>query len=430
VNSFASNAFIGIFAVFCIIFIIQYFAYKRNEYLAYGLYLFVLVVYYTLFTTTLIIDEANYTKGEASTLKQSIANLAIVVYVFFVVFLLDSKKYSQRLHAFNLLMIGLNLFGIPLYIILFLFDISHQQFYYYANILFGVLSIYFLYLALKLKLPYTKYVIIGTLFSTIGGIWSIILSIQKSPNSFFPGQLAIVIDVILFFYATQKKVIDLRSENIELKFKTITELQNERQRISLELHDEVGGGLSSIHLLSELSKNKNSEYKHLDRISQNSKELVQKMNEIVWALNNKNDSLQGLIAYIRQYVVQTFDELEIDIKANVTQDIPIVAIDGKHRRSVFLMVKELVNNIIKHSRATNVNMNVVLQHKCLVILLQDNGIGFDEHKIKTNSFGILGLQERAKKLGGNINWVVNSGTMSEITIPLEAISYKSAIEIL
>jgi signal transduction histidine kinase len=284
-NSFASNAFIGIFAVFCIIFIIQYFAYKRKEYLAYGLYLFVLVVYYTLFTTTLIIDEANYTLGEASTLKQSIANLAVATYVFFIVFLLDSKKYSKKMHAFNQFMIGLNLIGIPLYIILFLFDISHQQLYYYANLIFGVLSVYYLYLALKLKLPYTKYVIIGTLFSTIGGIWSIVLSIQRSPNSFFPGQLAIVI-----FYATQKKVIDLRSENLALKFKTITELQDERQRISLELHDEVGGGLSSIHLLSELSKNKNSEFKHLDRISQNSKELVQKMNEIVWALNNKNDT--------------------------------------------------------------------------------------------------------------------------------------------
>jgi signal transduction histidine kinase len=405
----------------------QYFTYKRKEYLFYGIYLFVLVAYYTLFTTDFIIVEEHLTKAEASTLKQSVASLAVAAYVVFIIYLLDPKRYSKILSNFYYLYIALNILGIPLYICLFYLGIDHQQFYYYSTIVFGSLSFYVMYKAIQLKVPYTNYVLLGTLIATVGGIWSIILSIQKSTHSYIPGQFSILVDIILFFYATQKKVIDLQSENIKLKFQSITELQEERQRISAELHDEVGGGLSTIHLLSELSKNKNADSRHIESISKNSTELVQKMNEIVWALNVKNDSLKGLIAYMRQYVVHTLDELNIDVKANIATEIKDVTIDGKNRREIFLLIKELVNNIIKHSQATQVFMDITVKDKTLHIQLQDNGIGFDDANLKPNNFGIIGMKNRIVKLKGFIQWHKNNGTMVAAAIPLQSISYKSAI---
>jgi signal transduction histidine kinase len=426
-TDYISIAFIGIYAIFFIIFILLYFGYKRKEYLFYGLYLFFVTFYYFLFTTNAVFASSNVNEGIANLWKELISSFAIIFYAFFSIQLLDLKKYAPKLYRYNLIFIGLNVFGIILYPVLYLLRLPNHQVYYYTTLIFSPISIYLIVLALKLKVPYTKYVLIGTLFTTIGGIISIILSVTVSPNAYFPGQLAMVIDIVLFFYTVQQKIIDLQTENLQLRFKTLTNLQEERQRISLELHDEVGGGLSTIHLLSELTLAGSKNGKNLETISRNSKELVQKMNEIVWALNIKNDNLQGLIGYIRQYVVHTLDEVGIEAKTNVSSNIPEIAIDGRNRREAFLIMKELVNNVIKHSHAKKIQLEMKVDNNSFECSLQDDGVGFDVDAIKANSFGVIGIMDRAAKLKGTINWYKNNGTIVKLRIPLDNFSYKSAI---
>jgi signal transduction histidine kinase len=363
----------------------------------------------------------------AATIKQSIAGFAIAFYTLFSIHLLDAKKFSKKLYFLLIGITIINFLSLPLYLFLYQLNIPHQQLYYFLNLLFAPVVFYVLYKSFQLKIPFTKYIIIGSIISTVGGLLSIILSIQKAENTLLPGQIAILIDLVLFFYATQRKVMYMESENIKLRFKTLSDLQEERQRISLELHDEVGGGLSTIHLLSELSKKGNGSEKYMEGISANSKNLVQKMNEIVWTLNVKNDSLQGTIAYIRQYVVHTLDELEISVKANVAKDIPNVNIEGKNRRELFLIIKEIVNNILKHSKATIVELFIEVIKTDLELYIYDNGIGLKIDDVLPTSFGIDGLKHRVLKLHGTINWTNDNGTKVKIIIPINALSYKSAI---
>jgi signal transduction histidine kinase len=426
-NIFLPNAFIGIYAVFCIIFFIQFFTYHRKEYFFYGLYLALLVIYYILFDTNYIITESQISIGVSTTLKETIAGFAIGFYTLFSIHLLDAKKYSKKLYSLLVAITILNFCSLPLYITLYGLNIPHQQLYYLLNLLFSPVVFYALYQSFTLKIPFTKYIIIGSIISTIGGLCSIVMSIYKVENTYIPGQIAILIDLVLFFYATQKKVMYVEAENIKLRFKTLSDLQEERQRISLELHDEVGGGLSTIHLLSELSKKGNGDPKYMQGISSNSKNLVQKMNEIVWTLNVKNDSLPGTIAYIRQYVVHTLDELEIQVKANVAKDIPNINIEGKSRRELFLIIKEIVNNIVKHSKANEVQLYIEVVQNELEIEIMDNGIGINHTEMLFTSFGMIGLHHRIEQLKGTINWENKGGTKVSVKIPLQSLSYKSAI---
>jgi signal transduction histidine kinase len=203
-------------------------------------------------------------------------------------------------------------------------------------------------------------------------------------------------------------------------------IERERNRISSELHDDLGGGLSSINLISEMMKSKpdNEISKQLNKISDSSKELVQKMNEIVWALNINNDNLQSLLAYIRQYAVKTLDDVNIKCSVTTPENIPVVSIAGNERRNIFLMVKECINNIVKHSKATEVSIEVILAEK-LCIKINDNGIGFSCNENGVHHFGLNNLKQRAKELNGSIEWLQNNGTHVQIQIPLKTLSHKS-----
>jgi signal transduction histidine kinase len=193
----------------------------------------------------------------------------------------------------------------------------------------------------------------------------------------------------------------------------------ERERIIADLHDEIGGGLSTIKLMTELALLQNTiEEKLVKNISDKSKDLAHKMNEIVWTLNHKNDSLQGLYGYIRQYMMQTLDDMQIQAKANIEEPTDNILIDGNKRRSLFLIAKEITNNIIKHSKANNANINISIINGILIIIVADDGIGFDITKIKTTGFGLSGLTKRVENLNGKINWESINGTKVTIKIPL------------
>ena len=144
----------------------------------------------------------------------------------------------------------------------------------------------------------------------------------------------------------------IRLERQKSQFLRQQAVEQERSRISAELHDDIGGGLTAIRLLSEMNLEKNgddSTRKYLEKISSSSNELIQKMNEIVWAMNINNDNLQSLISYTRQYAVSYLDDLDIKCEVEITENIPDIIVTGNNRRSVFLLVKEALNNIAKHS---------------------------------------------------------------------------------
>jgi signal transduction histidine kinase len=198
-------------------------------------------------------------------------------------------------------------------------------------------------------------------------------------------------------------------------------VEQERSRISAELHDDIGGGLTAIRLLSEMNLEKNtdaSSRKYLEKISASSNELIQKMNEIVWALNINNDNLQSLVSYTRQYAVSYLDDLGIQCNVETTENIPDITVTGNNRRSVFLLVKEALNNIAKHAEASCVEIKFEVNSK-LHIHVHDNGKGFSSNLQNVHGNGLVNMRRRIQKLRGEMKIINSKGTRIDFDIPIK-----------
>jgi signal transduction histidine kinase len=225
---------------------------------------------------------------------------------------------------------------------------------------------------------------------------------------------------LLIMYFAIMSYINRRLERQRVEFMKQQAVEQERSRISAELHDDIGGGLTAIRLLSEMSleHSRNSDSsKYLERISSSSNDIIQKMNEIVWALNNNNDNLQSLIAYTRQYTVGYLDDLNIDYHFNTPDQIPDIAVLGTNRRSVFLLVKEALNNIAKHANANSVDVDISID-KVLHIKIHDNGIGFHESMIVPGN-GLGNMRKRIQSLKGEMVILNGMGTTIKFDIPIK-----------
>lgn len=212
------------------------------------------------------------------------------------------------------------------------------------------------------------------------------------------------------------------------------ELQNavalERARISTELHDDLGSGLSTIRILSQslngsgdnIGKNPN-----LEKISSHSHELIQKMREIVWALNNENDTLDQLISYIRLQASTLLDNAGISYQYQIPECIPEIKVTGGNRRHIHLLVKEAVHNIVKHARATEVLFTVTIT-EVLTVAIHDDGIGIPTgctHVPSGN--GIKNMKKHAEVVQGLLAIENHIGTTIQFSVPLQSLSHESVI---
>jgi signal transduction histidine kinase len=135
-------------------------------------------------------------------------------------------------------------------------------------------------------------------------------------------------------------------------------LERERSRISQDMHDDVGASLTRISILSDLAKSKteiSGEAKQwLGQISETSREVTQEMSQIIWALNPKNDTLEGLVAYIRRFVNEYLEPTELTCTFDFPREISVRALSVEVRRNIYLVVREAMHNIVKHSGASQV----------------------------------------------------------------------------
>jgi signal transduction histidine kinase len=198
-------------------------------------------------------------------------------------------------------------------------------------------------------------------------------------------------------------------------------VEKERTRIATDIHDDLGSGLSRIRYLGEIVKLKTSRQQNIlpdiEKISDFSDEMVDKMNEIVWALNEKNDSLEAIISYTRSFAVEYLSNNTIECKVNLPDEIPHHIIKGETRRNIFLSVKECLHNITKHSGATEVEMGILVKDH-FVIRIHDNGRGINWEKLRPFSNGIMNIKKRMKDSGGTVDFKNENGTTIVLSIPL------------
>jgi signal transduction histidine kinase/ligand-binding sensor domain-containing protein len=184
-------------------------------------------------------------------------------------------------------------------------------------------------------------------------------------------------------------------------------VQNERDRIAYDMHDDLGSGLTKISYLSKEALRKNENEAELERINETSLELVKNMSELIWAMKVENDSLVDLMTYLRQYAMEYFEINQIEIQMELDEFREDQQISSEVRRQVFLIFKEALHNIVKHALTKRVLIQIQINEK-IQILIRDYGQGFrnEEGKQRIGN-GMKTMQERTRKLNGTMK--VKSG---------------------
>jgi len=183
------------------------------------------------------------------------------------------------------------------------------------------------------------------------------------------------------------------------------------------MHDDLGAGLSRIKFLSETIGLKKQQQlpieEDISKIREYSHEMIDKMGEIVWALNEKNDSLSDLLSYTRSYAVEYLSQNGIQCTVSLPEHLPAIAVSGEFRRNIFLAVKEILHNVVKHAQANKVTI-IVETAPSLVIHIKDNGTGFDQMHIRPYNNGLPNIEKRMKEIGGTI--VIDSSQGTAVTL--------------
>jgi signal transduction histidine kinase len=203
-------------------------------------------------------------------------------------------------------------------------------------------------------------------------------------------------------------------------------LERERGRIAQDLHDDLGAGLTEISLTSDMATNPSlPEYEsrqYTREIGACARGLVQRMDEIVWAVNPRNDSVISLSVYASQYAQQFLKPMGIAVRLDVEPGLVEIPLNADQRYNFFLAFKEIINNIARHSGATELHLAIHSEDGELVFLINDNGRGFEPASELPGADGLRNIRERITRMGGKceISGQPGRGTRVSIHVPLAA----------
>lgn len=194
-----------------------------------------------------------------------------------------------------------------------------------------------------------------------------------------------------------------------------------RNQLAADLHDELGSSLSSILLLSKMASTKNNIDQNtlLGKISGNTKEVIDKMGDIVWMMNPKFDEGENMREKLEQYISRLKELSASTIHLDIDAAIDTVKFTMEIRKAILLIIKEAINNSLKYAAAKNLFIHLKIIDKNLSLIIQDDGIGFNINTVETgNGLGTMAL--RAKNLQGSfdIHSAEEQGTIIKIIIPI------------
>lgn len=204
-----------------------------------------------------------------------------------------------------------------------------------------------------------------------------------------------------------------------LELERRVEMERERLRISADMHDEVGANLTKIAIMSELAQRTPSDVnitEHLQRISRTSREVIDSIGNIIWAINPKNDTVTSFAGYIREYAAEFLEPTAIRIRFSFPDELPDIRLSAEARRNVFLVVKEALHNIVKHSSATDAHLSLVVNEHGIEITVEDDGKGFDTERIRAFSNGLQNMRRRMESVDGTCEIRTRSGVGTSITL--------------
>ena len=201
-------------------------------------------------------------------------------------------------------------------------------------------------------------------------------------------------------------------------------LEKERARIARDLHDQLGANLTQVALLGELAeadKDLPDEVElHAQQISLTARDTTRSLDEIVWALNSSNDTLESLVNYACKYAQDYFALAGVSYRAELPTQLPPTPILPEERHNVFLAFKEAVNNVVKHAQAGEARVKLQLEPDKFILTVADNGRGLGDLSAKQLRNGLKNMKKRLADVRGEfeISPGEKGGTVVKLTVPL------------
>jgi signal transduction histidine kinase/ligand-binding sensor domain-containing protein len=211
-------------------------------------------------------------------------------------------------------------------------------------------------------------------------------------------------------------------------------IEQDRARIAKDIHDDLGAGLTHIALLTELARRDVVQElpHHMTQISDMARELTRNMDEIVWAVDPQNDTLDSLVSYVSKFAQDYLSVANIRCRLDVPAELPPHVLPAEVRHNLFLALKEALHNVVKHAQATEVWLRLLLRPRAFTIVIEDNGRGlhapageaaFGRKDRITTGHGLANMTQRLQNSGGTcmIHAAPGQGTRVEFSVDLTAL---------
>lgn len=375
--------------------------------------------------------------------------LGVYFYLIFVRWFINTKVDHPGIHKFLAFANKIILILMVVFSALYFFTPKYQLLFilenYITKIFLFLVGAVFVGYSLKKKDPLLNYLAAGNFVLIVFSILSLMSVVgfvfnKSDPGSIFNKgllyyEVGVALELIFFLsglaYKNRRVLTERVQERERFKMETerkefekqiaiVTTRQEERDRISADMHDELGSGMTAIRLLSEIvkTKMKDQAFPELEKISNSANDLLGKMNGIIWTMKSSNDSLESLVAYIRSQSLEYFDNTDIVCKVFVPDKIPNIEMSGEKRRNIFLSFKESLHNIVKHAQATEVTISIQLENGQLIIAVADNGKGIDKEKLRRFGNGLSNMKRRMESIGGEFSAEANNGSVIRFASPV------------
>ena len=196
----------------------------------------------------------------------------------------------------------------------------------------------------------------------------------------------------------------------------LLKMERMRSRIATDLHDDVSSTLSSISILSEILATQTNDTRSngmIGEIGNNSREMLERIDDIIWSVNPKNDKFQDLGLRIREYAIPLFESKNLTFEVDIPVQMAGISLPMEVRRNIYLIAKEAVNNLVKYSGCQHASIRFHMEHSILSMTITDDGAGFDPG-MATSRNGIRNMKARAGTIGGKLNICSSPGKGTSI----------------
>jgi signal transduction histidine kinase len=206
-----------------------------------------------------------------------------------------------------------------------------------------------------------------------------------------------------------------------MRFRQVLQLEQVRRTISSDLHDEIGSTISSINIYSELAKSERQNEVYLKLIQENTRDVISKLDDLVWSINPKNDSVHQLLARMQSFAEPVLTGAGIHPHFSTEEEVIKQELSLEKKRNLYLSFKELVNNVVRHSNARNCYIEMAMHSNKIILTITDDGIGFEAAATDKDRSGMFNLKERARSTGSTftLDGAPGKGTRAVLAVPLK-----------